>query len=164
VLGQIYLLASCQLLPRATAPRRASPSTSPAPLIVFSVFFTMSASSRGRKRDKVVNLLIAPFRGFKATRTPTASPQRTTTLASATSQLSATSAATSSTPSTALPATIESWWLAHRAEIVAGVRQVLGLAKEALGVLPISGASAIVSTTEKFLELVQVHDHPYWPM
>jgi hypothetical protein len=89
----------------------------------------MSARGRGRKRDKLINILSAPFRACR-------------------------------TPSPLSTSPTESWWSAHRTEIVAGVRQVLGLAKEALEGLPVYGPAAAISATEKFLESVQVRNRP----
>jgi hypothetical protein len=142
----------------------------PSSRIVFPCYFAMSASGRGRKRDKLLNVLPAFLR---ASRTP--SPQPTPpTIAPVAPQPSGKSAITASAyPPAHVPATnltsppppaqaTESWWSAHRTELVAGVRQVLGLAKEALEGLPVYGPAAVVSTAEKFLESVQVRQHPYW--
>jgi hypothetical protein len=141
----------------------------PSSRIVFPCYFVMSASGRGRKCDKFLNVLAAPFR---ASRTP--SPQPTPpTIAPVVPQTSGISAITASGYLPAPPVTAsapppppaqatESWWSAHRTEIVAGVRQVLGLAKEALEGLPVYGPAAVVSTAERFLESVQVRQHPYW--
>jgi hypothetical protein len=132
----------------------------------------MSASGRGRKRDKLLNVLPAFLRASR-----TRSPQPTPVIASSTSapQSSGTSTTTALTyPSAPIPVTTtvalpppstqvtESKWSAHRTEIVAGVRQVLGLAKEALEGLPVYGPAAVVSTAEKFLESVQVRKRPCW--
>jgi hypothetical protein len=148
--------------PSSCAPSAPPPSSH----VVSTRFFTMNARGRGRKRDKLINLLAAPFR---ACRTP--SPQPTPpTIAPAAPQPSGTSAITASAyppastlatvPAPPLPTAqaTESRWSAHRTEIVAGVRQVLGLAKEALEGFPIYGPAAAVSTAEKVLESVQVRN------
>jgi hypothetical protein len=157
---------------RSYQPSSACTPSAPPPSshFVSTRFFTMSARGRGRKRDKFLNILAAPFR---ASRTP--SPQPTPpTIVPAAPQPSGTSAITASAyPPASTPATAsvppllttqatESRWLAHRTEIVAGVRQVLGFAKEALEGFPVYGPAAAVSTAEKILESVQVRNRPRW--
>jgi hypothetical protein len=52
----------------------------------------------------------------------------------------------------------ESWWSKNREEIVASVRQVLNVAKEALDGVPVPGLKAAVGGLSESLKLFQVSD------
>jgi hypothetical protein len=130
---------------------------------VHALHFIMSSSGGHGLKRKVDNLV--DFLNPRSSKT--SRPSSSQPIASAAPQSSGASGIAASTypparPSTAsappppLAQATESWWSTHRTEIVAGVRQVLGMTKEALEGLPVYGPAAAVSTLEKVLEIFQV--------
>jgi hypothetical protein len=123
---------------------------------------------RRRKRDKPVNLLTSPARSSKAS---TPSPQATLAVASMAPQSSGASAIASlirstihtlilhPSPSSPAEKANESWWSAHGAEIVAGVRHVLGMAGETVECLPFYDPAVVISM-QRVLKTFQVRGRP----
>jgi hypothetical protein len=140
-----------------------------AALAARSVYAIMSTSVvLRRKRDKPVNLLTSPARSSKAS---TPSPQATLAVASMAPQSSGASAIASLThpnihtlilhpsPSSPSEKASESWWSTHGAEIVAGVRHVLGMAGETVECLPFYDPAVVISM-QRVLKTFQVRGSP----